>query len=209
MSDVGYLDGHIAAVSEQPLEARTVIRANGLVVSPGFIDLHQHGQTEENYAFKARDGVTTALELEVGVSPIDSWYQQRNGKSLINFGASAGHIPIRMKVFGDSGTLLPRDRAVDGVAKPEQLQAILQPSRTGWMQARSESAWESHMFRALRVTKFSGSSSWRPAAKCLSSCICEALDPWNLAESMPSKRSRGCSRPLAHRFTSSTSPVRS
>jgi imidazolonepropionase-like amidohydrolase len=28
-----------------------------LVVSPGFIDLHQHGQDDENYRFKAMDGV--------------------------------------------------------------------------------------------------------------------------------------------------------
>jgi N-acyl-D-aspartate/D-glutamate deacylase len=129
--DVGISGGHIAAVSEQPLDGRTVIHAEGLVVAPGFIDLHQHGQTPENYGFKARDGVTTALELEVGVSPVDEWYRQRAGKSLINFGASAGHIPVRMKVFGDSGTFLPRDRAITAVANPEQLQEILQALQDG------------------------------------------------------------------------------
>jgi N-acyl-D-aspartate/D-glutamate deacylase len=129
--NVGISDGHIAAVSEEPLEGRVVIPAQGLVVAPGFIDLHQHGQTAENYAFKARDGVTTALELEVGVSPIDAWYQQRTGKSIINFGASAGHIPIRIKVFGDSGTFLPRDRAVEGIATPGQLQTILHTLQNG------------------------------------------------------------------------------
>jgi N-acyl-D-aspartate/D-glutamate deacylase len=40
-----------------------------LVIAPGFIDLHQHSQTPEAYAFKVMGGVTTALELEVGVSP--------------------------------------------------------------------------------------------------------------------------------------------
>ncbi|MGC2662330.1 MAG: amidohydrolase family protein [Bryobacteraceae bacterium] len=129
--DVAILDGHIAAISEQPLEGRTVIPAAGLVVSPGFIDLHQHGQTEENYEFKARDGVTTALELEVGVSPVNEWYRQREGKSLINFGASVGHIPVRIKVFGDSGTFLPRDRAVNAVANAGQLHEILAALQTG------------------------------------------------------------------------------
>ena len=38
----------------------------GCVVAPGFIDLHAHGQDAENYALRAADGVTTALELEIG-----------------------------------------------------------------------------------------------------------------------------------------------
>src|SRR6266581_2584951 len=58
---VGIRGGRIAAVSSSPLEGRTVVDVKGLVVTAGFIDLHSHGQTPENYAFKARDGVTTAL----------------------------------------------------------------------------------------------------------------------------------------------------
>ncbi len=123
--------GKIAAISEAPLEGQTVVDARGLVVTAGFIDMHQHGQTPENYAFKARDGVTTALEMEVGVSPVDLWYEQRRGKSLINFGASAGHIPARMAVMHDSGTFLPRDRAVDTKASDQQLKEILSLLRTG------------------------------------------------------------------------------
>src|SRR6202451_3786783 len=119
--DVGIQNGKIAAISETPLEGREVVDARGLVVTAGFIDLHQHGQTPENYGFKARDGVTTALEMEVGVSPMDAWYRTREGKSLINFGASVGHIPVRMAVMHDSGTFLPRDRAVNTPATPEQL----------------------------------------------------------------------------------------
>jgi dihydroorotase len=102
-----------------------------LVVTAGFIDLHQHGQTPENYRFKARDGVTTALELEVGVSPVDVWYAQREDKSLINFGATVGHIPVRIAVMHDTGTFLPRDRAINTVATLEQMQQILSLLRTG------------------------------------------------------------------------------
>jgi N-acyl-D-aspartate/D-glutamate deacylase len=129
--DVGIQRGRIAAISEAPLEGRSVVDARGLVVTAGFIDLHQHGQTPENYAFKARDGVTTALEMEIGVSPVDAWYREREGKSLINFGASVGHVPVRMAVFGDSGTFLPRDRAVNPAATPEQLASILSLLRQG------------------------------------------------------------------------------
>src|SRR5690349_8038601 len=72
--NIGIRAGKIAAVSADALRGASVIDVKGLVVSPGFIDLHSHGQTPENYRFKARDGVTTALEMEVGVSPLGPWY---------------------------------------------------------------------------------------------------------------------------------------
>src|SRR5678815_5160 len=93
---IGIRAGKIAAISARPLRGRTVVDVKGLVVAPGFIDLHSHGQDDENYRYKARDGVTTALELQVGVSPVAAWYAQRDGKSLINFGATVGHIPAKM-----------------------------------------------------------------------------------------------------------------
>src|SRR5512143_2445676 len=73
---IGIRNGKIATVSAAPLRGARTIDARGLVVAPGFIDLHSHGQTAENYRFKARDGVTTALELEVGANPVDSWYRE-------------------------------------------------------------------------------------------------------------------------------------
>ena len=129
--DIAVEAGKIAAVSAAPLQGRQMVDAHGLVVTAGFIDLHQHGQTPENYAFKARDGVTTALEMEVGVANVDSWYAQRSGKSLINFGASVGHIPARMTVMHDSGTFLPRDSAIQTQATSQQLAEILSLLRRG------------------------------------------------------------------------------
>ena len=60
--NLGISDGKIQTISVAPLESGTVIDAAGLVVAPGFIDLHSHGQDAENYRAKAMDGVTTALE---------------------------------------------------------------------------------------------------------------------------------------------------
>jgi N-acyl-D-aspartate/D-glutamate deacylase len=128
---VGIMNGKIAEISAQPLTGKTVINAQGLVLSPGFIDLHSHGQTPENYAFKARDGVTTALELEVGVWPVPQWYASRKGKALINFGATSGHLSARMAVMHDSGTLLPRDAAVNRAATPEEREEIYTRVRQG------------------------------------------------------------------------------
>jgi hypothetical protein len=45
---VGIRGNKIAAISTRPLRGRTVIDAKGLVIAPGFIDLHSHGQDEEN-----------------------------------------------------------------------------------------------------------------------------------------------------------------
>ncbi len=119
--NVGIRAGKIAAVSSASLMGKQVIDAKGLVVSPGFIDLHSHGQDAENYAYKARDGVTTALEMEVGVWPVPEWYAAREGKAVVNFGATAGHIPARMALMHDTGSLLPRDNAVTKKASADDI----------------------------------------------------------------------------------------
>ena len=122
--NVGIRGGKIAAISTGPLAGKQRIAARGLVVAPGFIDLHQHGQDAENYVLKAADGVTTALELEVGVADVDRWYGEREGKARINFGASAGHIAVRMAVMHDPGELLPRGDAAHKVATTAELEEI-------------------------------------------------------------------------------------
>lgn len=131
MRHVGIRGQRIAAISSSPLRGKNVIEAKGLVIAPGFIDLHSHGQTDENYRFKAMDGVTTALEMEVGVSPVAPWYAERVGRALINFGATVGHIPARMAVLRDSGTFLPRDTAAQARATPEEIEQIKYLIRRG------------------------------------------------------------------------------
>ena len=61
--DVGIRGDTIARISLEPLAGRRTIDARGLVVAPGFIDLHQHQHDPASYRLKAFDGVTTALEL--------------------------------------------------------------------------------------------------------------------------------------------------
>ena len=97
---VGLQDGAIVALSETPLEGNTTIDATGLVVAPGFIDLHAHGQDPASSRYQAMDGVTTALELEIGAFPIDRWYARRGGASLINYGASVSHQGARIRALG-------------------------------------------------------------------------------------------------------------
>ena len=109
--NIGISGGTIKAITTTSVNGRTVIDAKGLVVSPGFIDLHQHGQNEENYRFKAMDGVTTALELEVGTGDVDRWYAERDGKAPINYGVSVGHLAARMVAMGEPIEFVPTGEA--------------------------------------------------------------------------------------------------
>src|SRR5687767_10179397 len=92
---VGIRDGKIAAISEQPLTGKIILQAAGRVVAPGFIDLHAHGQSNEANEYQAHDGVTTALELEVGVPAVEAFLKRRENKSILNFGATASHGAMR------------------------------------------------------------------------------------------------------------------
>jgi N-acyl-D-aspartate/D-glutamate deacylase len=96
---VGIVDGRIAVISAQPIDGRRIVDVSGLVVAPGFIDLHAHGQNRFSSRLQALDGVTTALEFEFGVFPVASWYAAREGKAYINYGASVGHIAARISVM--------------------------------------------------------------------------------------------------------------
>lgn len=103
---IGIRNGKIAAISAGKLSGKQTIDGKGLVAAPGFIDLHAHGQDLENQRLQARDGVTTALELEIGTYDVDDWYKQREGKRIINSGASVGHVPARMQVMKDPNKAL-------------------------------------------------------------------------------------------------------
>jgi N-acyl-D-aspartate/D-glutamate deacylase len=126
--DVGIRDGKIVRISSDALSGRRVIQAHGLVVAPGFIDLHQHGQEMESQRVKALDGVTTALELEVGAPDVAQFLKAKEGRSLIHYGTSASHAAARAAVFGSplpAGEILPKSGpATDQLATPEQLTRI-------------------------------------------------------------------------------------
>jgi amidohydrolase family protein len=98
IANVGVSKGKITAISKAPLSGKRRIDAKGLVVAPGFIDLHSHAQYPFGYDQQARDGVTTALELEAGTYPIKAFYADRLGKTRINFGASVGIQGIRTNI---------------------------------------------------------------------------------------------------------------
>lgn len=119
--NVGIRDGRIVAITTEPLSGVRVIDASGLIVAPGFIDLHEHGQIEESYALMVQDGVTSAFELEVGDGDINAWYGDREGGQIVNYGVSIGHIKVRMIVMDDPGAFLPSGAANTDAATAEQI----------------------------------------------------------------------------------------
>ena len=119
--NVGIRSGKIATISASPLDGKRVIDARGLIVAPGFIDLHWHGREPASDRYEAMDGVTASLELEIGTADVDGWYRSREGKSLIHHGVAAGHPPVRMEVLHDTGDFLPADKAAFGKASDEDI----------------------------------------------------------------------------------------
>lgn len=98
VANVGIRDGVIVAISDQPMKGKQTIAARGLVVAPGFIDLHAHAQNNDGYSLQVRDGVTTALDQENGAYPIAQFYETRAGRSRINHGVAVSQQGLRAKL---------------------------------------------------------------------------------------------------------------
>ena len=88
IKNVGIIGNSIAEISSDMLIGKQTIDVNGLVVAPGFIDMHVHGRSNKVQKYQVHDGVTTALELEWGIEFLKEWYATRASKALINYGAS-------------------------------------------------------------------------------------------------------------------------
>ena len=123
--NVGINGGRIARVSAEQLTGTRTIDAHGLVVTPGFIDLHQHAQDDVSGVLKAFDGVTSGLEMEIGVPDVKEFLARKSGHSRINFGTTASHSAARAAAFGQplaSTDLIPASgRSSNDPATPAQL----------------------------------------------------------------------------------------
>jgi N-acyl-D-aspartate/D-glutamate deacylase len=126
--DIGVVGDRIARISTEPLAGARVIDARGLVVGPGFIDLHQHSFSPENDQLKALDGVTTALEMEIGRADVAAFLAERQGHALIHFGTTASHPAARHAAWGGSlspgATVPPSGPSTNEPASPERAARI-------------------------------------------------------------------------------------
>ncbi|HEY2944863.1 MAG TPA: amidohydrolase family protein, partial [Vicinamibacteria bacterium] len=107
-ADVAVRDGRIAAVGRLAgASATRVIDAGGLVVAPGFIDVHTHVEggirrrpTADNFLF---DGVTSVVTGNCGGSETDLpafFSELRQAGVSLNVGTLIGHNSVRRAVMG-------------------------------------------------------------------------------------------------------------
>jgi N-acyl-D-aspartate/D-glutamate deacylase len=132
--DVAIAKGRIAAIGTGLPPAPVDVDAAGLVVTAGFIDLHSHVSDLGGLRLQALDGVTTALELEAGVTPVADAYRRAAAQGRpVNYGFAASWALARMETMAG----LPPDASIGGLmarisdpawqrpAEPAQVTALL------------------------------------------------------------------------------------
>ncbi len=139
--DVAVAGGRIAAVGRDLGQAARTIDAAGLVVAPGFIDMHAHGQSLPADRMQAFDGVTTTLELEAGALPVSRWYaEQAAGGRTLNYGCAANWLTARISVMnrvepqpglGFMAANAGNRRWADAIASDEEVAAMVAMLRAG------------------------------------------------------------------------------
>ena len=135
--NVGVRDGVIEIITREPIAGLKTINARGLVVAPGFIDAHFHGQDPFAVKMALRDGVTTALDLEAGAGNIGQWYAEKQDSWQVNYGMTVSHSMVRMSVHDpEVGVSGPADITV----APPYLKQAAADGVPGWSVTRSNTA---------------------------------------------------------------------
>jgi cytosine/adenosine deaminase-related metal-dependent hydrolase len=115
--NIGINGNSIAIVTDAQIEGKKTIDAQGLIVGPGFVDLHMHAINVPSFWMQAFDGVTTALELEAGAFPIKKAYALAASLKLpLNFGFSASWAAARMSI-ADNISIDQFDGSFEGASK--------------------------------------------------------------------------------------------
>jgi len=132
--DVAVARGRVAEIGTGLRPARAELDVAGLVVTAGFVDLHSHVNSIAGLRLQALDGVTTALELEAGVTPVTAAYRSAAAEGRpVNYGFAASWAMARMEAVagirpdGSLATFLASiaDPAWQRPAAAEQVSALL------------------------------------------------------------------------------------
>ncbi len=123
--DVGVSQGKITFIGKkESYDARKMVDATGLIVAPGFIDVHAHIEGSEmtvpsadNFIF---DGVTSVVTGNCGGAnhEVDRYFTRVDSvRTSINIATLSGHNTVRRAVLGD----VNREPSVDEQSKMESL----------------------------------------------------------------------------------------
>jgi N-acyl-D-amino-acid deacylase len=108
--DVGIVKNKVVAIGDlSKVKATKNIDATGLIVAPGFVDVHTHIEGDENKTPTADnfiyDGVTTVITGNCGSSEInlDKYFKRLDSIKLsINVASLIGHNDVRRAVLGQA-----------------------------------------------------------------------------------------------------------
>lgn len=99
VGNVALIGGTIVEISDQPISAARSVDVNGLVVSPGFIDILSYQPNEYGEWWKVADGVTTNLGMHGLRFTAEGFYGQWEQTGVpINFGGAVHNSWARQQV---------------------------------------------------------------------------------------------------------------
>ena len=132
--DVAVGGSTISAVvvgGDAELRGRTEVNIAGMVLTPGFIDLHSHCRDYASRALQVCDGVTTALELEGGeIDVADAYLRAAAEGSPNHFGYSASWAVVRMATCG-LDVRASADPFMDHIGAPDWHRALSRNETAG------------------------------------------------------------------------------
>jgi len=96
--NVGIKDGRIVTITEDDISGTDSIDATGHVVTAGFIDTHTHSSDKFSITMSMMDGVTSAMDLELGALNVGAWYEREQSQWPMNYGTAVSHEMARMVV---------------------------------------------------------------------------------------------------------------
>src|SRR3954447_17513464 len=136
VADLLVRDGKVAAVGPgltAPAGA-TVLDVTGLVVGPGFVDLHSHVHSVAGQRLQAMDGVTTALDLEAGLMPIERAYAEaaKAGRPL-HYGFSASWGAARAQVLANIAPDASIDSGLAILGNPQWQRSSSKTELAAWL----------------------------------------------------------------------------
>jgi N-acyl-D-aspartate/D-glutamate deacylase len=104
VQDVAVAGGQVTQIGSVLPRTRAELNVAGLVVTAGFVDLHSHVNDIAGFSLRALDGVTTALELEAGVTPVEAAYRSAAAEGRpVNYGFATSWALARMEALAGIG----------------------------------------------------------------------------------------------------------
>lgn len=136
VADVVVRGGTVTEVSPVPVleEGATVVDVTGLVVGPGFVDLHSHVHSIAGQRLQAFDGVTTNLDLEAGLMPIERAYAEAEADGrVLHYGFSASWSDARAQVLAGVEPTARFDSTTDVLGHPDWQRSSSPAELAAWL----------------------------------------------------------------------------